>query len=69
MTTQTPLPSRLRSDAGRTLAATSAEGGATRKLAPPAGQGPTTCSCNPRHLEVGGYDPGCPVHDPEGARV
>lgn len=23
-----------------------------------------SCSCDPRHLEVGGYDSGCPVHDP-----
>jgi hypothetical protein len=22
-----------------------------------------TCTCDPRHLEVGGYDPDCPVHD------
>lgn len=23
------------------------------------------CTCRPDHLEVGGYDPGCPLHDPE----
>lgn len=32
----------------------------------------TTCTCDPRHLEVGGYDAGCLIHDPasmEPARV
>lgn len=24
-----------------------------------------TCTCDPRHLEVGGFDSSCPVHDPE----
>jgi len=24
---------------------------------------PTGCACDPRHIEVGGYDAGCPVHD------
>lgn len=23
----------------------------------------TRCTCDPRHLDVGGYDPGCPRHD------
>ena len=23
----------------------------------------TVCTCDPRHLEIGGYDPGCPRHD------
>lgn len=28
-----------------------------------------SCSCNPVHTEIGGYDPGCPVHDQEPADV
>lgn len=41
---KTPLPSRLRSDAGRTPTAPPrpAQESATRNLAPPAGQGPET---------------------------
>lgn len=27
-----------------------------------------TCTCHPDHLELGGWDKGCPVHDP-GARA
>lgn len=26
---------------------------------------PDACICDPRHLEIGGYDPGCPTHDKE----
>lgn len=26
------------------------------------------CTCDPAHLEVGGYDVGCPVHEPPPAR-
>lgn len=26
---------------------------------------PDACICDPTHLEAGGYDPGCPVHDKE----
>lgn len=22
-----------------------------------------TCTCDPNHLDAGGYDPGCPTHD------
>jgi len=25
------------------------------------------CTCDPRHLTAGGYDPGCPTHDPQEA--
>lgn len=23
----------------------------------------TTCTCDPRHIEIGGFDSGCPAHD------
>lgn len=117
--TPTPLPSRLRPDAGPTPTAPSrpATECATRNLAPPAGQGPApaqmrailaavmrrvewsaqwfkdrqegqvlppegtqlidlihriryaACTCDPRHLDAGGYDPGCPTHDVEAVRA
>lgn len=27
-------------------------------------QNQNECTCEPRHFEIGGYDKGCPVHDP-----
>lgn len=35
----------------------------------PCGRRGQDCTCDPRHLEVGGYDPGCPVHSQEASRV
>ncbi len=28
---------------------------------------PDTCTCDPRHQDSGGYDPGCPEHDQDAA--
>lgn len=33
-------------------------------IRPPAAPARPRCVCDPQHLEIGSYDPGCPVHDP-----